>query len=91
LEAGHFDRGSDVKTLVLKARGVSDSVLEVPPGRYLVTAKLPDGQETSSDDIVNVESGGNVDVVLSLSDLQLPASCRTRLQSRLPYRTNSVP
>ena len=35
----------DAAKLVLRARGLSDDKLEVPAGRYFVTAVLPNGEQ----------------------------------------------
>lgn len=66
----------DIKTQVLRARGVSGNTLGVPPGTYFVSATLPDGQEIATENPVSVEAGKNVEVVLSSSELQLPESLR---------------
>ena len=43
--------------LVLKAREVSDDTLEVPPGRYFVTATLPNGEQSTVDAPVVLSAG----------------------------------
>ncbi|HEV7409516.1 MAG TPA: hypothetical protein VGO01_13610 [Bradyrhizobium sp.] len=64
----------DCVKLVLRARGVSDGKLEVPPGRYLVTAILPNGQQAAADDIVELGAGEDREVKVSVSDLDFPSS-----------------
>jgi hypothetical protein len=66
----------DIKTQVLRARGVSGSTLGIPPGTYFVTATLPDGQEIASEDPVSVGTGMNVEVVLPSAALRFPESLR---------------
>jgi hypothetical protein len=66
----------DIKTQVLRARGVSGNTLEIPPGTYFVTATLPDGREIASEDTVSVETGMNVEVVLPSAELRFPESLR---------------
>lgn len=62
----------DSEKLVLKARGVSDDALQVPPGRYLVTALLPSGEQATIGDTVIVGPGDHKLLELSLSDLSFP-------------------
>ncbi len=64
----------DSTKLVLTAKGVSDGKLEVPAGRYFVTAVLPNGQQATVDNIVDLEPGDDKEVQLSLADLDFPAS-----------------
>lgn len=66
---------------VLQARGYSDGTFEVPAGRYLVTATLPDGQQASGDEIVEVQQHDNKEVVLSLQGEEVPSP----LQSTAPW------
>ncbi len=61
------------KSMVLKARGVSGGTLKVPAGKYWVGATLPDGQQASPDDLVEVAAGESKEVVLSWANLDLPA------------------
>jgi hypothetical protein len=63
----------DSKSMVLKARGVSGGTLKVPAGKYWVGATLPDGQQASPDDLVEVAAGESKEVVLSWANLDLPA------------------
>src|SRR4051794_35527314 len=65
-------RNSD--NLILTATGVSDGRLEVPAGRYFVTASLPNGQQATVDDIVDLQPGDDKQVRLSVSDLDFPAT-----------------
>lgn len=63
--------------LVLRARGVSDDTLEVPPGRYFVTALLPSGEQATVDEIVEVKPGDNKQLNIPLSDVAFPATLET--------------
>jgi len=63
----------DSSKLVLAARGVSDGKLDVPAGRYFVTAMLPNGQQASVNDVV-VNVGDDRQVQLSVADLDLPST-----------------
>jgi hypothetical protein len=63
----------DSKSMVLKARGVSGGALKVPAGKYWVGATLPNGQQASPDDLVEVAAGESKQVVLSWANLDLPA------------------
>ena len=63
----------DSKSMVLKARGVSGGALKVPAGKYWVGATLPNGQQASPDDLVEVAAGESKEVVLSWANLDLPA------------------
>jgi hypothetical protein len=58
--------------LVLTARGISDDKLSVPPGRYFVTALLPNGDQAIADDPVEVKAGDIRNVEIPLSDLPFP-------------------
>jgi hypothetical protein len=62
--------------LVLRARGVSDDSLEVPPGRYYVTALLPNGDQSTVDGVV-VEAGENKQLDIVLSDIAFPPTLQT--------------
>ncbi|WP_291869129.1 hypothetical protein [Bradyrhizobium sp.] len=62
----------DCARLVLTARGVSGGKLEVPAGRYFVTAMLPNGQQASVDDIVDLKAGEDREVRVSVTDLDFP-------------------
>jgi hypothetical protein len=62
----------DAGKFVLRARGFSDKLIEVPPGRYLVTATLPDGQQAGTDELVEVRPEENKEVFLSLDDIEIP-------------------
>ena len=64
----------DCVKLVLRAKGVSDGKLEVPPGRYYVSAILPNGQQAAADDIVDLKAGDDREIKLSVSDLDFPSS-----------------
>ncbi|MEZ2142237.1 hypothetical protein AAE026_08010 [Bradyrhizobium sp. DN5] len=66
----------DIKTQVLRARGVSGNTLGIPPGTYFVTATLPDGREIASENPVSIETGMNVEVVLPSAELRFPESLR---------------
>jgi hypothetical protein len=68
----------DYEKLVLTARGVSDGKLEVPAGRYFVTAMLPDGQQATLDDIVDLQPGDDKQVKVSVTDLEFPATLLNR-------------
>ena len=63
--------------LFLRARGVSDDTLEVPPGRYYVTALLPDGDQFTVDGLVVVNPGENKQVNIPLSDVTFPRTLET--------------
>ena len=58
--------------LVLRARGVSDDTLEVPPGRYFVTATLPNGEQSTVDAPVFLGAGETKQLEISVSDLSFP-------------------
>jgi hypothetical protein len=62
--------------LILRARGVSDDSLEVPPGRYYVTALLPNGDQSTVDGVI-VEAGENKQLNIPLSDVVFPATLQT--------------
>jgi hypothetical protein len=64
----------DSTKLVLTATGVSGDKLEVPAGRYFVTASLPNGQQVTVDDIVDLQPGDDKQVQLSAMDLDFPAA-----------------
>jgi hypothetical protein len=64
----------DCVKLVLRARGVSDGKIEVPPGRYYVSAMLPNGQQAAADDIVDLKPGDDRQVTVSVSDLDFPST-----------------
>lgn len=64
----------DCVKLVLRARGVSDGKLEVPPGRYLVSAILPNGQQAPADDIVDLKAGEDREIIVSVTDLDFPTT-----------------
>jgi hypothetical protein len=64
----------DPSKLVLRARGFTDGRLEVPAGNYLVSAILPDGQHAVADDVVELKPGDNKELVLSVGNLDIPAS-----------------
>jgi hypothetical protein len=68
----------DVSKLMLAARGVSDGKLEVPAGRYFVTALLPDGQQAAVDDIVDLQPGDDKHVEVSIADLAFPATLENK-------------
>jgi hypothetical protein len=59
--------------LILRARGVSDDTLEVPPGRYYVTALLPDGDQFTVDGVVVVKPGEN-QLDIAVSDIAFPSN-----------------
>jgi hypothetical protein len=63
--------------LVLKARGVSDDALEVPPGRYFVTATLPNGEQSTVDALVVLGAGETRQLEISVSDLSFPPKLET--------------
>lgn len=63
--------------LVLKARGVSDDTLEVPPGRYYVTATLPNGDQSTVDDVVVVSPGENRQLNIACPDAAFPPKLET--------------
>ena len=71
----------DSTKLVLAAKGVSDDKLEVPAGRYLVTATLPNGQQATVDDIVDLQPGDDKQVQLSLADFDFPESLTAQRRS----------
>ncbi|KRR20851.1 hypothetical protein CQ14_26515 [Bradyrhizobium lablabi] len=62
--------------LVLRARGVSDDSLEVPPGRYYVTATLPNGDQSTVDDVV-VNPGESRQLNIACPDAAFPAKLET--------------
>src|SRR5262249_4951329 len=62
----------DSRKLVLKAKGLSDGTLEVPPGRYLVTALLPNGEQATSEEVVELHAGENKQLELPVSNLDFP-------------------
>jgi hypothetical protein len=62
----------DAEKLVLKARGISDEVLEVPAGRYFVTAVLPNGDQSTVDEVVVVNAGDSKQLEIPVSDLSFP-------------------
>ncbi len=64
----------DSAKLVLAARGVSEGKLQVPAGRYFVTALLPNGQQASVEDIVELQPGDDKQVMVSVTDLDFPAT-----------------
>jgi hypothetical protein len=66
----------DIKTQVLRARGISGNTLGIPPGTYFVTATLPDGREIASEEPVSIETGMNVEVILPSAELRFPESLR---------------
>src|SRR6266545_516295 len=63
--------------LVLKARGVSDDTLEVPPGRYYVTALLPNGDQSTVDDVVVVSPGESRQLNIAISGVAFPPTLET--------------
>jgi hypothetical protein len=63
--------------LVLRARGASDDKLEVPPGRYFVTALLPNGAQSTVDDVVVLNAGDSRQLEISMSDLSFPPTLET--------------
>jgi hypothetical protein len=63
--------------LVVKARGVSDDALEVPPGRYYVTATLPNGDQSTVDDVVVVSPGESRQLNIACPDAAFPPSLET--------------
>ena len=63
----------DSEKFVLKAKGLSDGILEVPPGRYLVTAVLPNGQQATAEEVVELRAGEDRQLDLSVSNLEFPA------------------
>ena len=67
----------DSSKLVLAARGTSGGKLELPAGRYFVTAVLPNGQQASVDDVVVLGPGDDKQVHLSLTDLDFPATLQS--------------
>jgi hypothetical protein len=71
----------NINKSVLQARGFSDGTFEVPAGRYLVTATLPDGQQAGADEIIEVGQSDSKQVVLSLEGVELPSP----LQSTAPW------
>jgi hypothetical protein len=70
----------DAKKLVVAARGTSDQVMVVPPGRYFVSATLPNGQQVVSDEIVDLKPDQTHECGLSISNLDLPAGLKTASQ-----------
>ena len=63
--------------LILRAREVSDDTLEVPPGRYYVTALLPDGDQFTVDGVVVVNPGENKQLNIAVSDITFPSTLQT--------------
>jgi hypothetical protein len=63
--------------LVLRARGVSDDTLEVPPGRYYVTALLPSGDQSTVDDVVVVNPGESKQLNIAIPGVAFPPSLET--------------
>ena len=58
--------------LVVRARGVSDDALQVPPGRYYVTATLPNGDQSTVDDVVVVRPGESRQLNIACPDAAFP-------------------
>lgn len=73
----------DAKTFALKARSVPGSKVGVPEGKYWVGAILPDGQQISSDDLVDVCAGETKEIELKWTDLDVPGSLE---QGTLVYK-----
>lgn len=67
----------DSSKFVLRARGFSDKVIEVPPGSYLVTATLPDGQQAGTDALVEIKPNEDKEVFLSLDDIEIPQTLQS--------------
>ncbi|WP_065755623.1 carboxypeptidase-like regulatory domain-containing protein [Bradyrhizobium paxllaeri] len=63
--------------LVLRARGVSDDSLEVPPGRYYVTATLPNGDQSTVDEVVVVSPGESKQLNIACPDAAFPPRLET--------------
>lgn len=64
----------DLNRAVLQARGVSGGSIDVPPGRYLVTATLPDGRQAGGSKIVELEAEtDSKEVALNLTSDLFPA------------------
>lgn len=64
----------DSAKLVLTARGLSDGRIEVPAGRYIVTALLPNGEQATVEDIVVLQPGEDKQVALSIMSLDFPVT-----------------
>lgn len=64
----------DAKTLALTGRTLPGSKFGVPEGKYWVGVILPDGQQISSDDLVDIGPGESKEVELKLHDLDVPES-----------------
>lgn len=64
----------DVQKLVLAGSGVSGHSISLPPGRYLVTAMLPDGRLATAEEIVELGPGDARKVDLALPSFELPRS-----------------
>src|SRR4030088_1935242 len=81
--AGHRWSGTlpievrDCVKLTLRARGLSDDKFEVPAGRYFVTALLPNGEQSTVDDIVELQPGEDKQVQLSVTTLAFPPTLQT--------------
>jgi hypothetical protein len=67
----------DSAKLVLTASSIGGGTLEIPAGRYFVSALLPNGQQATADDIVVLQPGDDKQVQLSVSDLNFPNTLRS--------------
>ena len=63
----------DCDNMTLQARGSSDSILDLPEGRYLVTATLPSGGGATAEEIVTLKAGDVGTVRLSVESIDVPA------------------
>lgn len=63
--------------LALKAHGISDDVLQLPPGRYFVTALLPNGDQSTVDGAVVLNAGDSKQLEIPVSDLSFPPILET--------------
>ena len=81
--------------LVLRARGVSDDTLEVPPGRYYVTALLPNGDQSTVDGVGRRMPARTNNSRHRVSDIAFPPPSKpqTRFRThcgRFPARSHSI-
>lgn len=67
----------DAQKLVLKASGISDDQLEVPPGGYFVTVTLPNGDQSTVEDVVELAAGDSRQLEISLAGLSFPPTLQT--------------